>query len=251
MGNAQSDDARKNTSSLAHTVQFDKEKLVELHTKFKIQLGLIPDPDAEEKELTAEEKALDDVAAQLDRTHKVGLLEIEEQGALSPHHVSEAQFREALKAVAFASADAQILLRMFTMADKTGDDQTDIKDFSVSVSVLVAGSVAERLAFAFELYDVDGTGQMGRDDVGRVVDTLNSAASYFGDAPMAPADQGTLVDDIFLKADTDDDGALAYKDYTRAMGAPTVSSGQNGRASSRRKRNVARCAPRPCASSMS
>ena len=55
------------------------------------------------------------------------------------------------------------------------------------------------------------------------MDTLNQAAGYFGDNPMASADQVTLVDDIFLKADTDDDGALAYKDYTRAMGAhPTV-----------------------------
>ena len=220
MGNAQSDDARKNVSSLAHTVSFDKEKVLELQTRFKIQLGIIPDPDAEEeKEKTGEEKALNDVAAALEKTHKVGLLEIHEEGPLSPHHVSKAQFDEALKTVAFAANDAQILMRLFTMTDKLGDDQVDIKDFCVTVSVLVAGSVAERLAFAFELFDIDGTGQMDREAVARVMDTMNAAAGYFGDNPMAPADQATLADDIFLKADTDDDGALTYKDYTRAMGA--------------------------------
>ena len=46
--------------------------------------------------------------------------------------------------MAFASNDAQILMRLFTMTDKLGDDQVDIKDFCVTVSVLVAGSVAER-----------------------------------------------------------------------------------------------------------
>lgn len=43
----------------------------------------------------------------------------------------------------------------------------------------------EKIAFAFELYDTDGTGTLKAPDLSFILTSMNNVASYFGDPVMA------------------------------------------------------------------
>ena len=86
------------------------------------------------------------------------------------------ELKEALAEVQITEADSEILDRVsrcssirsppppltlpapahqiFTMLDKTGDDQVNFKDFITGVSPLIGGAASEKLQFSFELYVV-------------------------------------------------------------------------------------------------
>ena len=135
----------------------------------------------------------------------------------NPHTITRVEFRSALEAVAITESDVEILDRLFTMFDKTGDDQVNFREFVVGVSPLITGDVASKLSFSFELYDLDGTGQVRPNEMAFVLGSMNATASYFGD-PVMTADQvEQLVDDIFRTADADNSGSLSYAEYMTAV----------------------------------
>mmetsp|Transcript_4679 Transcript_4679/g.9156 ORF Transcript_4679/g.9156 Transcript_4679/m.9156 type:complete len:181 (-) Transcript_4679:957-1499(-) len=79
------------------------------------------------------------------------------KGALS---ISRDGFRTAMGAVGVHHADKEILDRLFTMFDQTGDDVVDHREFLCGVSPLIPGTVQEKLEFAFMVFDVSGAGIM-------------------------------------------------------------------------------------------
>jgi len=134
-----------------------------------------------------------------------------------PTYVNRVQFTEALVAVGINQNDADILDKLFTMFDKTGDDQIEYRDFIVGISPLMSGTPAEKIEFAFRLYDHQDTKMLKFGEMNSILSTMNRVASYFGD-PVVTEDQITaLVTDVWQQADSTGGGAVQvlYPEYVK------------------------------------
>ena len=135
----------------------------------------------------------------------------------NPATINREEFQEALEIVGVAESDKEILDRLFTMLDKTGDDQINFREFVVGVAPLINGDAVDKLNFSFELYDLDGTKQVKPDEMRFVMTAMNNTCSYFGDKTLTKDEIGRLVDEIFKDADVTQTGALNYEEYMSAV----------------------------------
>ena len=135
-----------------------------------------------------------------------------------PSSLNRAQFAEALATVGINQNDADILDRLFTMFDKTGDDQIDYREFIVGIAPLISGTPADKIEFAFRLYDMDGTGLIKAGEMLTVLSTMNRVASYFGDPVMTEEQIQSLVSDIYEMADEEGSAVqISFADYIKVI----------------------------------
>lgn len=66
-------------------------------------------------------------------------------GSENAHTVNRAQFHEALEIVGLHEKDKEILDRLFTLFDESGDGQVNFKEFVVGVSTVLRGTIEEKL----------------------------------------------------------------------------------------------------------
>ena len=76
----------------------------------------------------------------------------------NPNMINRQAFTESLTIVGVNQNDADILDRLFTMYDKTGDDIIVYKDFLAGIAPLISGSHNDKIEFSFRMLDLDGTG---------------------------------------------------------------------------------------------
>ncbi|CAM9415711.1 unnamed protein product [Phaeothamnion confervicola] len=121
-----------------------------------------------------------------------------EDGQMST--ITRAEFREALEAVEVVEDDVQIFDKLFTMYDKTGNDRIFYWQILVGLAPLCHGSVEEKLALAFKLYDVAGTGEATAGDAEIILAAINETASYFGDPMVRREDVKRMAQEVFASA---------------------------------------------------
>ncbi|CAM9340665.1 unnamed protein product [Chrysoparadoxa australica] len=140
----------------------------------------------------------------------------------SPYTITRHEFREALGCAGIVESDVEILERLFTMFDKSGSDTITYSEMVVGLAPLCHGSLADKLNFSFELYDVDGKGQVTPEEMVAVLASMNETASYFGDSVVKKDEIKTLVADIFKEADCSETGTLSYCEYMNAVAAHPI-----------------------------
>jgi len=97
--------------------------------------------------------------------------------------------------------DGEVLDRLFTMWDKTGDDRVDTTLFLTGVSPLASVlGVREKLAFAFDVFDVENVGTLTNGDLESILASINATSSYFGDAVITSEQIEIIVEDVFRSA---------------------------------------------------
>jgi Ca2+-binding EF-hand superfamily protein len=124
---------------------------------------------------------------------------------------------EALQFVGISESDKEILDRLFTMFDKTGDNQVSYHEFVVAICPFISGEALDKVTLGFQMYDLEDSGEMLPADVLKVLVTMNTVASYFGDPVMSYEQLQPLVNDIFSGAEVSSKGTIRYNDYTRAV----------------------------------
>lgn len=95
----------------------------------------------------------------------------------NPNSINRAEFTEALNFVGVNQNDSDIFDRLFTMYDKTGDDVIIYKDFLAGVAPLISGSPAEKIEFAFKMYDTEGRNVIRSNAMVNVLSNMNRVAS--------------------------------------------------------------------------
>lgn len=119
----------------------------------------------------------------------------------TPESLSRADLESGLKAMEnFHPSDCDLLERMFTMFDNSGEGIVDIREYFVAVSTLMSGNPHDKLKFAFKLFDTDKVGTVTRGEMKKVLHAINNTASYFGDAIVTAEDIDLIVLDVFEKA---------------------------------------------------
>jgi Ca2+-binding EF-hand superfamily protein len=134
--------------------------------------------------------------------------------------INRTEFGEALAIVGINQNDADILDRLFTMYDKSGDDQINYRDFIVGIAPLISGTHQEKIDFALRLYDSEGTSYMKARDIVNVLSQMNRVASYFGDPVMTEEQIASVVVDVQDMAGGAVDGlndAVHYVEYIKVI----------------------------------
>ena len=138
----------------------------------------------------------------------------------NPNMIRRAQFTECLGLVGINQNDADIFDRLFTMYDKTGDDQIVYKDFVMGICPLISGTHNEKIEFALTLYDTEETSLLRANDIINVLSQMNRVASYFGDPVMTEEQVASVVLDIVDLAGLSADGlsaSISYTDYIKVI----------------------------------
>jgi len=135
----------------------------------------------------------------------------------NPNTLSRHDFRDALEEVGIVESDKEIVERLFTMLDKTGDEQINFREFVVGIAPLISGDVQDKLHFAFDLYDRDGSGEIKAAEMSFILSSMNNVASYFGDPVMSQDQVEQLVEDIYKTHDTSGTNSLNYAEFIVAI----------------------------------
>ncbi len=146
----------------------------------------------------------------------------------NPSMINRVEFSEALNMVGINQNDADILDRLFTMYDKTGDDTINYREFIVGIAPLISGTHVEKIDFAMRLYDLEGTSYLKASEMVNVLSQMNKVASYFGDPVMTEEQVASVLVDVVDMAGGNSDGlnmALHYSEYVKIIGEhPVVNS---------------------------
>jgi Ca2+-binding EF-hand superfamily protein len=138
----------------------------------------------------------------------------------NPNMIRRAQFAECLGLVGINQNDADIFDRLFTMYDKTGDDQIVFKDFIMGICPLISGTHTEKIEFAMQLYDTDETALLRANDMINILSQMNRVASYFGDPVMTEDQVASVILDVVDLAGLSADGlsaSLNYAEYVKVI----------------------------------
>jgi Ca2+-binding EF-hand superfamily protein len=148
--------------------------------------------------------------------------------------VSRTDFDAALKSLdGVENSDIELLDRLFILLDEAGDCKIDYKDFLVGASILVSGTVSEKILFAFTVFDEHNTGVVTSGDMKKIFTALNSVASFFGDPVMTSAQIKELVIDTF-KLGASSSEPLRYAEFVGNIASHgVVSQFINGKGSVR------------------
>lgn len=138
----------------------------------------------------------------------------------NPHMINRVEFGEALSIVGINQNDSDIFDRLFTMYDKTGDDQINWKEFVVGIAPLISGTHIDKIDFAFRLFDTEGTGYLRPTEMINVLSQMNRVASYFGDPVMTEEQIASVISDVMDMTDSGDGEKLTtlhYSDYVKIV----------------------------------
>jgi Ca2+-binding EF-hand superfamily protein len=150
----------------------------------------------------------------------------------NPLMINRSGFAEAMSIIGVNQNDIEILDRLFTMYDKTGDDYIGFREFMAGIAPLISGSHTDKIDFGFKLYDMDGTGILRASELMNVLSNMNRVASYFGDPVMSEDQIHSVIMDVLELAGGSPEGLSAQlhvADYlTTIADHPMVNTFING-----------------------
>jgi Ca2+-binding EF-hand superfamily protein len=135
-----------------------------------------------------------------------------------PHNcMDREQFLAGLEIIGTHETDQEILDKMFTLYDETGDEIVPFREFVCGASVLTRGNLSDKLTFAFQVWDHDGRRTISKKDCSKVLRSLNQCLDFFGDKTLQNKQIDLLVENIFDNAELEADGTVDYTEYISAI----------------------------------
>lgn len=118
--------------------------------------------------------------------------------AKGSEQVVKSELDDALKKSGkFDAADLDIFAKLFVLFD-TGDETVNYKDYWTGVAgCILSLNVADRLKLVFSIFDAEGNQQITKVSLKRVLVSINSVASYFGDPVLSLKDLEQVTVETF------------------------------------------------------
>ena len=135
----------------------------------------------------------------------------------NPNMITRLGFSEVLTVVNINQNDQDILDRLFTMFDKTGDDMILYKDFVVGISPFITGSYIEKIEFALRLWDSETTAHLRATEIINVLSQINRVSSYFGDPVLTEDQIVSIIKDSLNLTDTALSTMVRYNEYIKVI----------------------------------
>jgi predicted ferric reductase/Ca2+-binding EF-hand superfamily protein len=109
--------------------------------------------------------------------------------------------------------DPLLAERIFAQFDTDGSGHIEVAEFLDAVEALADGDPEARVRFAFRLHDIDGSGEISRDELDRM---LQSSLLESG-LHIPPEQVDALVDALFAECDTDRSGQISEQEFSEAL----------------------------------
>lgn len=116
----------------------------------------------------------------------------------------------------FQTGDPTIFAgHVFRTFDKNMDGTIDFAEFIQGLSTISRGTREQKLRWAFEMYDSDGSGSVSRREM---LEIVRSIFRLSGDSVNLPRDEDTpekFTGKLFLRLDRDNDGTVTLDEFIR------------------------------------
>lgn len=104
--------------------------------------------------------------------------------------------------------------RICSVFSSCQDEAMSFDDYLDMYSALSEQATRDvKTAYAFRIYDFDGDGVIGREDIKMVVDRL----LYDDDKHLTRAETTGVIDNLLKEVDNDEDGAICFPEFQQAM----------------------------------
>ena len=132
--------------------------------------------------------------------------------------VTKGQFRDVLHA-GFGMTDDTLMDRIFTaLEDRRGSARggqiVGMEMWATTLSLFLRGTLEEKIAHCFQVYDLMGEGMIGRDNMFQLMRTSIVGSGTDDDAEEAVRD---MIEILTKKMDRDRDGKISFDDYRGAV----------------------------------
>ena len=115
---------------------------------------------------------------------------------------------------------------VFRSFDTNEDKEIDFREFMISLSATSRGTLAQKLEWAFKVYDINGDGFISRDEMLEIFFAMHK---MMNDHDLS-AREGfenieALVDDIIYRFDKNHDGKISMEEFVEgSQNNPTIMS---------------------------
>ncbi|XP_078611991.1 neuronal calcium sensor 1-like [Branchiostoma floridae x Branchiostoma japonicum] len=117
--------------------------------------------------------------------------------------------------------------QIFRTFDQDGDGQVDFPEFLRGMSALLRGTTAQRLRWAFSMYDIDNNGELSRDELLNVLKLMyelqhprrrtSEPGSSENTGPGSTTHLEKLVDRLLSVLDDNNDGHVQMKEFVEGV----------------------------------
>jgi Kv channel-interacting protein len=122
--------------------------------------------------------------------------------------VDRENFLAACEIVGVHESDVEIVDKIFTLFDATGNDLVGYRKFVASFAMLIRGTMADKLQFAFQLYDIDMKRTINEQHMNVLLGAVSDCLDFFGDMKLPSRRIAILVENIFQESDKNADGEI-------------------------------------------
>ena len=126
--------------------------------------------------------------------------------------IDRENFAAAVEIVGLHETDAEIADKLFTLFDATGEDMVSYRKFVASFAMLVRGTMADKLTFALQLYDLDLKRTISQEDMVLLLGAVASCLDFFGDMKLPSRRISALVENIFEESDKNEENEIDYSE---------------------------------------
>ena len=116
--------------------------------------------------------------------------------------IDQEQFGKALAECDVKAVNGNFLSLLFNAFDKNGDGAVNFVEFTTGLSIVLKGTPAEKYEMCFSIYDKDKSGYLDKDELLKVLTSMNVAlkASENNNNAYSDSDIKGFVDTIFSEA---------------------------------------------------
>eukprot|EP00116_Pleurobrachia_bachei_P011374 sb/3471636/ len=120
----------------------------------------------------------------------------------------------------FSKGDAKSFATLtFKSFDRNGDGGVDFKEFICALYITSRGNVKQKLNWAFNLYDIDGNGNVSKDECLNIIRSIHSMMANKSETPEV------IVEKIFRTLDKNEDGVISKSEFVEGSSKnPLISS---------------------------
>lgn len=126
--------------------------------------------------------------------------------------IDRENFTGACEIVGLHDTDKEILDKLFTLNDATGEDRVHYRKFVASFAMLIRGTMVDKLQFALQLYDMNLKRTISQEDAVLLLGALASCMDFFGDLKLPARKITSLVENIFTESDRNEDNEVDYSE---------------------------------------